>query len=824
MINPLIYGFRVSFRRLFKERKFTLINTSGLAVSMAAALLIFLYLLFETSYDKHHHNHQNIYRLATQVAMGGETHAMAMNSAAMGPLLVEQVPEITDYLRIFPANFFFRNLIYRYRDKSFHENRVQAVDSTFFDFFTYTFLYGNPETALTTPFSLVMTERMAQRYFGDEPPLGKVIEVEGAGHFTVTAVVSNPLPNSHMFLDGMFSISTLYHLEHLISKGYLHGSSWPFLQQSFDNRIIWLYVKTQPGFDPDEFLRNRWLPLHESHIGGSGGEETLLFQPLADIHLTSKLAYEMTNQTNTVTMMNPDLIRIFTLIGILLLVLAAINYTNISISRFQQRGKEMGVKKVVGALKKDLVIQFLAESILTSLVAFFLALLLIEILLPEINRLLRVPLSLNIFQNLNLILLFGAIALFTGIVSGLYPAVYFASASPLRALNKRFGAGKGSLGLKKILIVVQFMISVFMVVATIVVWQQLAYITNRDLGFDPHNVVIVELTDQTSRQNARAIRDELLQNPGFKDAALSNYFPSRISFSHAMDVMINNQKLQVVANIAQVDPHFTAFMGIGLAEGRFFDADNPSDFHSAALINRTAQKLFQWDNPIGQSIEMNFTWPDGIFTGNRKVIGVMEDFHFASRTRSIEPMIFFPMTEQAAYINLRIEEGKTAEALGFLTDQWQKMRQGYPLTFFFLDRTIVFMYHSQRILSLFFAAFAVLCIFIAFLGLYGLSAYSIEQRTREIGIRKVLGANTAEIMYLLAKEFLLLITVAGLLASGIAWIFLQQWLGGFAYHTHLGIIPFIAGLLSAYVVAMLAVVVHVRKASRLNPAQAVRYE
>jgi hypothetical protein len=357
-----------------------------------------------------------------------------------------------------------------------------------------------------------------------------------------------------------------------------------------------------------------------------------------------------------------------------------------------------------------------------------------------------------------------------------------------------------------------------------VVWQQLAYITDKDLGFDHERVVIVELTDKVSRQNARSIREEFLECPCFEGAALSNYYPSRISFSSSHEVDTGQEILQVVSNVAQVDAGYAELMKIGLAEGRFFDQANMSDYHDAALINRAAQRIFQWNDPIGQHIDMNFAWPDGTFTGNRKVIGVMEDFHYTSLTRVIEPMIFFPMTEQSDYISLRIADGKTAEALTFLEEKWQNVRQGYPLKYFFLDRTIAFMYQSQRIFSLFFAAFALLCIFIAFLGLYGLSAYSIEQRTREIGIRKVLGASIVEIIFLLAKEFLVLITLAGIMASGIAWIFLNEWLGGFAYHTHIGVLPFVAGILSAYVIALLAVVVHVYRAARLNPAIAVRYE
>lgn len=826
MNTAFFYGFRISFRRLLKDKKYTLLNVTGLALSMAAALLIFLYLNFETSFDRHHPDHEIIYRVGTDITLAGERQRVALNSVPIGPAIVEQVPEFTSFVRIFPANFYFRNLVYRYNDKSFQENTVFATDSTFFDFFHFDFLEGNSKNALTEPFSLVITQSMSERYFGDEKALGRSIEVEGAGNFIVTAVISNPLPNSHLQFEGFFSISTMPHLDHLFATGFQPGVTWDVMENNHTSRLVWVYVKTTDGYDPENFIRDKWEDFYETNIGDISFFDDIkpIFQPLADIHLSSKLGYEMTNETGSVTMMSQELVKIFFITGIFLILLASINYTNISISRFQNRGKEIGIKKVVGAHKRDLVTQFLSESVITSLFAFLLALFILEISLPAINDLMGTPLSLSISEDSGLLLLYLVIAFFTGILSGAYPAVYFSRIQPLKVLHIRFTAGRGSLGLKKLLIIIQFVISVFMIISTMVVVQQLRFINKKDLGFDRENIVVVELKDNYSRRSANVLKNKLLQEPFFENAALSNYFPSRLSYSNNVEIVREDDIFSISVNIVQVDADYPEFMKMELAEGRFFDPEEPSDYHNAVLINQEAQRLFGLDNPIGKTLRTEFTWPDGTVTGERTVVGVIKNFHYTTLNRPVEPILVYPMANQANYLNLKIRGNYTSEAIKTLEKEWQNFRPGYPLIYSFLDQIIDQMYISQQILSMFFASFALLCIIIAFLGLYGISAYSIEQRTREIGIRKVLGADINEIIYLLGREFFILIIIAGILASLLAVYFLSEWLQGFAYHTQLTPLPFITGIASAFIVAIFAVLIHAWKAARLNPVDLIKYE
>lgn len=826
MRHPLLYSFRISFRRLIKERRYALLNIAGLSVSMAAALLIFLYLLFETSYDKHHPNHEQIYRIALDASIGGKASRIAMNSVPLGPTLVENHPEFISFMRIFPANFFFRNIIYRYRDKGFQENHVFAADSTFFDFFGHEFIEGNRENALREPFTMVITESMAKRYFGNEPAYGKIIEAEGAGNFRVNGVVSDPRINSHMQFHGLFSISTLYHLDDLLSVSFMQGATWRGLHQNHNSRITWVYIKTVPGYDPDTFNRYYWESFYEDHIGDISFFDhiRLIFQPLADIHLTSKLAYEMTNETGAVTMMTPELVRIFFLIGIFLIIIASINYTNISISQFQNRGKEMGVKKVIGAQKHHLIIQFFSEALLISILSFILALFFLEILLPYINDFMGIKLTLNVFENKWLLLLFAGIAISTGFISGTYPAIYYTRFSPLFILTNRIQQGKGSLGLKKSLIVVQFMISVFMIIATMVVNAQLNFINNKNLGFDPANVIIIELKDHTSRNSVSALKEKFLENRYITNATRSNYFPSRITYTNSVTVETPHGVLNTITNLAQLGNDYAGFMGMKMAEGRFFDENSPYDFYQSVVINQAAKRHFGWTEATGQYVETVLNWPDGTQGGKRRVVGVVEDFHFTSVKQTILPLIIYPMTSEAQYLQLKLNPENIQYALAHTAAVWDELRPGYPLIYYWLDDIIGLMYTSQHILSSFFTIFALLCIFIAFLGIYGLSAYSIEQRTREIAVRKVLGANNAGIFLTLGKEFFLLILIACILASFFAWYFMSIWLSGFAFHTNIAYSSFIAGIVSAYSIASLAIIVHALKAIRLNPSVALKYE
>ncbi|MFO7977782.1 MAG: FtsX-like permease family protein [Bacteroidales bacterium] len=821
-----LHELKIILRRMMKERLYSIINIGGLAIGMAASLLIILFLLFELSYDNYHQDHQQIYRIGTDMTMAGERSVMAINSLAMGPLLVEQRPEFTSFFRVFPSNYFFRNLIFRYQDKHFFESGVFAVDSTFFDFFDVKVIHGEPRSALTQPYSIVLTQSMAARYFDQGNPVGEVIELEGAGSFKVTAVIEDQPLNSHFQFDGLWSMATMQQLDHLLAANFGPNATWQALHQGHGSRLVWVYVKTAPGFDPDDFMQHRWKGFYDEHIGVYGVVEKsgLIFQSMADIHLRSKLPYELTSFTGSVTMMSPQMIGIFFLIAVFLLVIAAINYTNIAISRFNRRSKEVGVKKVMGARKGQLIRQFFSESVVTTLIALAIALVLAEIAIPFVNQLLNVDLSLNFLQQPWLLGVMIAIAVFVGLIAGGYPALYFSSFSPMRVLRYRFQSGRKTLTLKKILIVFQFTVSVFMIIATLIVGRQLAYINNKNLGYDRENILVIEMQDDYSRQRAEVLRNELLKSPFIERAAISGYYPSILTIFSSLTVENEDGPSRFSSNMAQVTPDYLGFMQMELAQGRFFEWDHPTDFHNAVVINEAAMKYFGWEDAIGKEVSAGYSFPDGTQGMNRRVIGVVRDFHFTSLNKPIEPMVWYPMRNQGSYLNVKIAADHYAEGLAAVQQGWDNFRPNNPLQYHILDQVIAGMYDSQRVLGVFFTAFAVLCIIIAFLGLYGLSAYSVEQRTREIGIRKVLGAGFNHVLFILGREFMWLIIIAVAGAAILAYYLMSQWLGNFAYHAGLTLAPFLIGALAAFGVALLAVVFHARKASRLNPSRALKYE
>lgn len=818
---------KIGFRRLMREKQYSVINVAGLAVSMAGALLIILFLQFELSYDRYHDDHHNKYRLATVNTTGGDEVGMAVNSFPIAPLLSSQYPEIKNFTRIFPLSFFFRNMVYRHGDRSFHESGVFAADSTFFDFFHFEFLYGSPRNALHEPFSLVMTKSMAERYFGKADPIGETVLVEGLGGVQVTAVVEDPPVNSHVQFEGLLSMSTLPNMTPLFESAFGPGASWALFENNVVSRVCWVYVHAVEGFDPDAFMNTHWEDFYQEHLAEIEtmvqASSRIKFQPLHTIHLQSKLEYEMTSETGAVTMMSPEMVGIFSIIALFLLLVASINYTNLAISRFSKRSKEVGVRKVMGAGKPQLIKQFMAESVLTTIAALIIAMVLVELMLPPVNSLLGAAITTSVVSNPTIVFVLLGMAVFVGLVAGVYPAVYFSSFTPAKVLTQRFTPGRGTMSLKKILIVVQFVISIFMVASTLVINSQLRYINNKDLGYDYDHVMIVEMQDDVNVNRAGILKNMLLQEPVITDATVSNYYPSLYTIQNSLDVETTDGYQMFSLNYAQVSPDFKDFMGMELVAGRFFDWDLRSDPGEAIVVNEAAVRQFGWDDPIGKSIQANYLLSE--YSGyDRRVVGVVKDFHYTSLTKPIEPLLIFPMEDRGNFLLVKIPGSDISVALSTVERVWSLFAPNNPLVYYFLDQTIAGLYQSQQVLSTFFGAFALLCIIISFMGVYGLSAYSAEQRTREIGIRKVLGANIKDVIFMLNREFLWLLIMAFAVAASLAWYFMGQWLDGFAHSTRLTIWPFVFSVLVAFLITISAVGFHAWRSMRRNPAETLQYE
>ncbi len=819
--------FKIGLRRLIREKQYSLINVVGLAVSMAGALLIILFLQFELSYDRYHEDYQNKYRLATISNTGGDEIGLAVNSFPLAPLMESQFPEIKNSTRIFPLSFFFRNMVYRHGDRSFHESGVFAADSTFFDFFHFEFIYGNIQTALQEPFSIVMTKSMAERYFGHGDPTGVTLQVEGLGGVQVTAVVEDPPVNSHVQFEGLLSMSTLAHMRTLFESAFGPGASWAIFENNFLSRVCWVYLHTVDGFDPAVFMDTHWEGFYQEHLAEMEdmvqSSSSLKFQPLHTIHLQSKMEYEMTSETGAVTMMSPEMVGIFSVIALFLLLVASINYTNLAISRFHKRSKEVGVRKVMGADRHQLIKQFMAESVVTTMAALIIALVLVEIMLPSVNSLLGVAITTSVVSNPQILIFLLGIAVFVGLVAGVYPSVYFSSYSPVSVLTKRFSPGSGAMSLKKILIVVQFIISVFMVASTLVVNSQLRYINSKDLGYDYEHVMIIEMQDDVNVNRAGVLKNMLLQNPLVRDATVSNYFPSLYTIQNSLEIETEDGYQMFSLNYAQVSPDFKGFMEMEIVTGRFFDWDLRTDLGEAIVVNETAVRQFGWDDPIGKSIQANYLLSE--YSGyDRRVVGVVRDFHYTSLTKPVEPLLMFPMEDRGNFLLVKVTDSDIPAAVSAIERAWNSFAPNNPLVYYFLDEAISGLYQSQQVLSTFFGAFALLCIIISFMGVYGLSAYAAEQRTREIGVRKVLGARLGDVIFMLNREFLWLLITAFVVATSLAWYFMGQWLDGFAYSTSLTMWPFLFAMFAASFITFLAVGYHAWRSMQRNPAETLQYE
>ena len=823
-MNPNI---KVSLRRLVREKQYSIINVGGLAISMAGALLILLFLQFELSYDKYHPEYEQTYRLATDAITSGEREVLAINSFPVAPLLASGFSEITSYTRVFPFSFFFREVVYRYDDRSFFEEGVFAADSTFFDFFHFEFIHGRPDDALAEPFSIVLTRDMAERYFQDEDPLGKMLRVEGSGSFQVTGVIENPPLNSHMQFEGLISMSSLNQLGPLFESALGPGASFDLLANNFNSRTVWAYVKTTEGFDPNIFIEDHWDTFYENHLAeaesGIDYKSSLLFQPIYTIHLQSDLPFEMAAEAGAFSMMSLEVAGIFFAIALFLLLIASINYTNLAISRFTRRSKEVGVRKVMGAGKGQLVRQFMMESVVTTVLALLLSLVMVELVVPSVNNMLNVSISTNVVSNPAVFLILLGMAVFVGLVAGGYPAMYFTSFPPVKVLTHRFVPGRSAMSLKKMLIVIQFVISIFMVIATLVVNAQLRYINQKDLGYNYENVMIVEM--QGERQSARAadFRQRLHQQPGVVDAIVSNYFPSVTTMQNNLHIDQDEGGGLITLNFAQMGPEFLKFMGMEMVEGRFFDLESHTDLKESIIINEAALSRIGWEDPLSNRIHAHYRmadWRDA----SRRVIGVVKDFHYAPLGDPIEPMAFFPMEEEGNFMLIRLSGEDISGSIAAVSGAWSEFAPDNPFTYYFLEDKIGSFYESQKVLGKFFGSFALLCILISFLGVYGLSAYSAEQRTREIGIRKVLGASLKNVLLMLNREFSWLLAIAFVIAAPLAWYAMDRWLDGFAHRTDLTIWPFLLAALVTFLVTFLAVGYHARRSMRRNPAETLQHE
>ena len=789
---------KIAFRNLLKYKGYSAINIGGLAIGIACCLLITLWVMHELSYDRFHANADRIYRVAEIFREDGKiVEESASIPFPAGPTLREAFPNLK------AARFYqtFEKVpLLRHGDNSFYEPRLFFTDSTVFDIFSFELVQGNPKTALTAPFSIVLTESSRRKYFGNENPLGKILRFENQLDFTVTGVVRDVPATSHIqfdFLAALLNIGDLF-----------RASGTTFGWRGWYWNPCHTYILLPPEYSREQF--EALLPGFVQKHTDQRLRANLSFylQPLTSIHLHSNLYQEMSVNGNERS------VYLFAIIAVFILLLACINFMNLATARSIKRAKEIAVRKVVGAFRTQLVGQFLGESLLISFIAAFLAIILVELLLPTFTRISGSNLNLALFGLPKLFVVVGLLAAIVGLIAGSYPALFLSSYLPVEGLWLKRNPGAGTLTalFRKGLVVFQFCISIALLVGTTVIYQQHQFLQQKALGFDKEQIVMIPIRGTSIKPQVEAFKTRLRQ-----DAAVLN--ASAVSNIIGRDVQVcpfgaegKTEALQMPGLF--VDHDFIKTFGVQLQQGRGFDVAFSTD-SSAFLLNQAAVNLIEWPEPLGKRMS---------FGREGQVIGVVKDFNYASLRERIRPMAILIVPSWFSYVAVRLTPGDIQSTLQRLETVWQEFEPQRPFEPFFLDDNLNQLYKKEERLSLVLSSFSMLAIVIACLGLFGLAAFATEQRTKEIGIRKVLGASVANLVALLSKDFAKLVLVANVIAWPAAWFAMSKWLEDFPYRIAMGPRFLIFAGLAAFAIAILTVSYQALRAALANPVEALRYE
>jgi putative ABC transport system permease protein len=806
---------KIALRNLKKYKFISFINLFGLTVGMTCCLLILTYILNELSYDKYNKNADRTYRITRTFYDGNGNESLKLSSISppFGYYLPTDFPEIEKMTRLLNAG----TIPLRYKDKLLNEQNVYFADENLSGVFTIKVLKGNPRSALKDPFSVMLTEETAKKYFGDEDPINKVLRANNQFDLKVTGVYEDFPSNAHLHPNILVSFNTL-------KDSAIYGEQ--NLRTNWGNNSFFTYIVLPEKYNI-KTMEARFPAFLDKHMAAEYGANRpskftkLDLQKLTDIHLHSHTDYEAEP--------NGDIKRvyIFSCIAFFILLIACINYMNLSTARAALRAREIGIRKVVGARKKELIAQFLSESVLLTWAAIIIALVLLYFLLPWLNKLSGQNLSVTILMKWEILLPLFLSPFVVGILAGIYPALFMSSFQPVKTLKGLFKARGSSISFRKVLVVTQFAISIILIITTMVVFQQLRFIQQTELGYNKEHLVVLPYYTQLDGQY-ESFRNTLLQNSNIKDAGRSSRIPTgRLLDDMGASLPASDSMVPVKSEIRYVaaDYDFVPTYGIHIDAGRNFSRDYGTDT-SNFIINEAAVKAIGWKS-AEQAIGKNLKY--GNINGH--IIGVTNDFHFESLHQEIKPMILImPASQpgQSPYNNLtvKISGNNIPTALAAIQNAWQKFLPDLPYQYNFLDERFSQLYEAEQRQGTIFTVFACIAIFIACLGLFGLSAFAISQRIKEIGIRKVLGANVNTIVTLLSKDFLKLVAFSTIIAFPVGWYFMSKWLGSFAYHISLGMhwwIFIIAAILAAFI-ALFTISFQAIKAAIANPVKSLRSE
>nr|WKN37789.1 ABC transporter permease [Tunicatimonas sp. TK19036] len=788
---------KVALRNLWKRKFYTAINIAGLAIGMACYLLISVYVLDELSYDTFHDKADRIYRVTTHFNISGQEFATAGSSGEIAPALTSLMPELQQAVRILPLP----DQPVKYQDKLFLESGILEVDSTFFDVFSFPLLDGNPDRALQHSSSVILTQASALKYFNRSTEVvGQTLLIQDKP-YTVTGIAENPPVNSHFHFDFLIPFQYQAHLDH---------PSWADVEGV--KTYLLLNQPENPAALQEELysLFKQHDPEYEA-IQEMGAQVNFPIQPLQDIHLQSQLIDEFEPNGNIMY------VRIFVAIALFIIILACINFINLSTARSAERAKEVGIRKAIGSGRAALVGQFLAESMAISLLAMLLALGLAELLRYPFSEVAGKPLTLALLSRPYIWVAILSITLVSGLMAGLYPAWYLTRFEASKVLKSMLVSGKKSQRFRNGLVVFQFSVSICLVICTLLVYQQLQYMQNINLGFQKENVLIIQNSRRLGSRQATFL-NSLRDKAYVRSVAASQQNPVRVENASDARKKGDAQEQSVMLTEQMVTHDYLETLGIALKTGRNFSPDRASD-SSAVILNQAAVDALGLDEPIGALI-------DYVGEGYNQVIGVTEDFHYDSPHKPIAPFAFVLSAENQslATIEVRIASEEVAATVADIKELWRQQAQDVPFVYSFLDEDYDALFRSEQRLGKLFTGFTILALIVAGLGLFGLAAYMAERRAKEIGIRKILGSSVTQVIMLLSKDFVRLLIIAFLIALPLGYLAMRQWLDNFAYRTDIPVILIILAGLSVIILAWLTVSYQSIKAALANPVDSLRNE
>lgn len=792
----------ISIRNLKRQKGFSIINLAGLTLGLTVGFIILLYVFSETSYDQFHVNSERIYRIAIKGNLGDMPLNVAVSPGALGPSLKKEMPEIEDYTLF---EHISGDQLFSFGEKKFYENHLVYADSYFADIFAIKYIYGNKKTSLAAPYSMVLTQSASEKFFGSENPVGKQIKLNNAENFTITGVIED-LPNeTHLPVKVLVSFETRIREN---GQGIL---------EDWGSMMYYTYIRLYQGVNTGAFQGKLSEYINEKvkeDFEGTNIKLSPYLQPVEDIHLRSNLLGELKPNSDI------SYIYILTAIAIGILVIAGINFMNLSTARSANRAREVSIRKISGSSRRTLIIQFLGESVFLSVLAFVFSIAIIELVLPVFNQLTNQNIQFNYRNNAGILLFFFLITIIFGIFSGSYPAFFLSSFKPVRVLQSNLRSGSSNKSLRNVLVFLQFAISSGLIISTTIIYLQLNYIEKKELGFEDENLISISLRNQEVKEKADYLKSSVLKIPGVEAASLSNSIPGRsLSGSGYFPEGLDSDPW-LVYNFHVDNDFIENTFRMKIIEGRNFSRNFMTDT-SAILINETLQKTLDWKNPIGKKLYTSDSQEDSL---SLHVIGVVKDFHFRSLHEKIEPTIIHFSTSLPDYLIVRIQSGSFKYSINNLQKFWKEHNPELPFDYQLVDESFSSLYSSEKKLSLLFTYLTIFAMFIASLGLLGLISYTAEQRTKEIGIRKVMGASIFKISSMLSWEYVKLILFSNLLAIPVSYKLMNMWLQNFSYKTNMPWWIFIGACILSLLIALLIINIQTIKISSDNPVNSLRYE